>query len=179
MSVPGLAASRWSIRAAFLTALVVLGCSASPSPRIDVAGQPAARASLEGAWRGSYWSGDSGRSGGIRFRLEPGMETAEGEVTMLDRAPPDATERRHDRFDGATAMLTVHLVRVDDLGTVAGALEPYRDPGCGCTLSTSFVGRIDGDRIEGSFLSHGGPGHIPTSGRWQAARVASTPPGDW
>jgi hypothetical protein len=61
-------------------------------------------------------------------------------------------------------------VQVDDAGTVAGVLEPYRDPACGCTLSTSFVGHIVGDRITGRFISHGGPGHLPTTGRWQAVR---------
>lgn len=67
-------------------------------------------------------------------------------------------------------LLNIRVILVDDLGTVAGSLEPYHDPDCGCLLSTTFVGHLVGDRITGEFISNGGAGHPPAFGRWRVDR---------
>ena len=54
---------------------------------------------------------------------------------------------------------------------VTGVLNPYRDPTCGCTLSTTFRGTITDDIIEGTFHTEGsGISHMPTDGRWRVKR---------
>jgi hypothetical protein len=57
---------------------------------------------------------------------------------------------------------------------VVGTLDPYRDPDCGCQLTTTFRGEFkDANTIEGTFTSVGsGIGHFPSSGRWKVARGA-------
>jgi hypothetical protein len=57
---------------------------------------------------------------------------------------------------------------------VSDVLDPYRDPDCGCTLTTTFRGTLRGDVIEGTFHSEGdGFHHLPASGRWRVKRSAA------
>ncbi len=153
-----------------LLAVVVLslGCVGRQPPTVDVGGQPSAILSLVGLWRGEYSSAVTRRSGVIRFDLAPDGLTALGQVTMTVATDPvgDANHRP----DTVLAPLSIHLVQIDEEGTIAGALEPYRDPECNCLLSTTFVGRLAGDRITGRFVTNGGPGHPASSGRWQVDR---------
>ena len=38
-------------------------------------------------------------------------------------------------------------------GAVQGTMDPYHDPQCDCQVNTTFVGRISGDTIEGTFTT--------------------------
>jgi hypothetical protein len=77
------------------------------------------------------------------------------------------------RATGAlTESLLIRFVQVA-AGAVSGTLEPYRDPDCGCLLSTTFVGRIEGGVLVGSYVSNGGEGHMTTHGQWRVERVAA------
>jgi hypothetical protein len=51
-----------------------------------------------------------------------------------------------------------------------GTMDPYRDPGCDCQVETTFVGRLSGDTIEGTFTTTPS-GNVPiTTGRWKMTR---------
>lgn len=158
--------------ALFLSATLAAACSsgAPPAP-VALMASAAAIEQMVGSWRGDYTSGASGRSGVIRFEVAAAERTtAAGEVTMFSdplAGESDAPGRDQPR----SRVLSIRFVALrGDQTTVVGALEPYRDPECSCLLSTSFVGRMDGDRIEGTFISHGGPGHPVATGRWQVDR---------
>lgn len=161
-----------------LAALLLAGACASPSPQpaVPVHGQPVDLEVLAGDWWGEFTSAQTGRSGRIHFSVDPGSGLATGEVTMIP-AGPDARPFRpanaaDEATDRAARPLTVRFVQIrsgDE--TVTGVMEPYEDPDCGCIVSTTFVGRVGSDTIEGTFISHGGDGHPTTMGRWRVDRT--------
>jgi hypothetical protein len=160
------------------TTVILLFVSWSCAPvltRTPVQGYSRAIAELAGEWEGSYTGDQSGRVGSIVFRLQAMTDTAEGDVLMTPRRVLETNEVDVHRFPTtatgtASQRLTIRFVRVSG-DEVSGVLDPYRDPDCGCTLSTTFVGILRGDTIEGTFQSNGeGIHHLPSSGRWRVTR---------
>lgn len=160
--------------AAFTLALSSAACTPVVL-KTPVSGNTADLSQLVGDWYGDYDSMESGRRGSIAFRLRAGADTAEGDVimeprNMVDPSAPDPTIPR-DAFGSGRQTLSIRFVLVNDT-QVTGVLDPYKDPDCGCTLTTTFQGTLRGDVIEGTFHSEGASfGHIPQNGRWRVKRV--------
>lgn len=151
-----------------------LGCAAPGIP-VPVGGEVAA---LAGEWGGEYWSSESGRHGSIYFLLEAGADTAYGDVLMYPGRAPEL-EYAGTRFPPVrpSEALTITFVRARD-GLVTGRLDPYRDPDCGCTLATTFEGRVVADTIRGTFSSlHQEMGKV-VHGSWRAVRTRVPGVGD-
>lgn len=157
-----------------LAVSVVSGC-ATVRPGCPVTGDVKAIAQLAGDWRGTYKDED-GREGRISFHLAAGSDTARGEVFIAPRtviSEADAN-RTTSSFHAATdvEIPAIRFIEVSG-GELEGMLEPYRDPNCGCTMRTTFRGRLAGDVIEGTFSSEGsGFFHMPSRGTWRVTRVA-------
>lgn len=159
-----------------LLALAVLvgACSSSYPPVAVVAGQGAS--GLAGVWVGTYSSRDTGRSGDIYFALSARADSAVGDVLMATTDEIVTVDAQADgtwRWRGASpSMAEVIAIRFVRLGAdeVVGDLAPYRDPDCGCLLRTTFRGRVEGDRVSGTFRSEGEAPHSPASGTWSAER---------
>ena len=157
-------------------ALVTTACSPRPpAAPVPVLGDEQDLAILAGVWWGEYWSPDTGRSGRIRFRLEPGAASARGDVQMLPARSEEAQDGdrppRIDPEDGPQT-LSISFVRVrpgDE--TVTGTLDPYRDPDCDCTVTTTFVGRVSREAIAGTFETRGAEGRKPIRGRFRVERT--------
>jgi hypothetical protein len=153
----------------FLATLAFADC-AGPSTPIPVSGDIA---QLRGEWQGEYSSAQSGRSGTIVFRLDATTDTARGDVVMV---PLDPTGPQPDPGNIPTKMmvrptpLTISFVRAGN-GEVTGRLDPYRDPECGCLLITTFTGRVNGDVVEGTFVSFHQEMGRKVEGKWRADRV--------
>jgi len=129
---------------------------------------------LDGHWDGHYTSEDTGRSGGIFFDLTAEADSAVGEVVMFApgrfRATDPSTAEGRPRPNAThSQVLTISFVRAEG-GMVSGRLSPYTDPDCGCTLSTTFVGELHGDRIEGTFVSFSHEHNHTNRGTWEVAR---------
>lgn len=142
--------------------------------KTPVNGPAPAVSRLVGEWQGDYSSIESGRRGLIAFRLRAGADTAEGEVIMQSRTENDPSAPnasvQWDAMRTTQQQLAIRFVFVSE-NELTGVLNPYRDPDCGCTLTTTFRGKIDGDVIEGTFHSEGsGISHIPQDGRWRVKR---------
>jgi hypothetical protein len=154
-------------------------CAANPAP-VPLAGNRDDLAALEGEWRGQYeTTAGPARFGSILFRLSAGGDSARGDVLMVahpDRSPPAMLREGGDPWSSSertpgSQLLTITFVRASG-GAVTGALEPYTDPTCGCTLRTTFTGRLAGDVVDGTFMSlHEGTGQS-TGGRWRVTRHA-------
>jgi hypothetical protein len=159
---------------AAIVGLMLASCAPVLS-RTPVEGYTRAIAQLAGEWEGSYTGDQSGRAGSIVFRLRADSDTAEGDVLMTPRRALEANVVDDHRFPTTTIgtapeRLTIRFVRVRG-DEISGVLDPYRDPECGCTLRTTFVGTLRGDVIEGTFQSEGeGIHHLPSSGRWTVTR---------
>lgn len=163
-----------SMRFVMLAALSAAAC-ARVVMKTPVSGTPPAISRLAGDWQGDYSSSESGRRGLITFRLRAGADTAEGDVIMqsgaaADPSAPNASPVPWDALRTVQQQLSIRFVFVSE-NEVTGVLNPYRDPDCGCTLTTTFRGTLRGDVIEGTFHSEGsGLGHIPTNGNWRVKR---------
>jgi hypothetical protein len=153
---------------------LVLGCASSPTP-VTVAGDAGDVASLAGKWAGEYNSPVTGRSGSIVFNLSSSGTAASGDVVMVPKGYGKALLRYYP--GGATSVqssdnsqvLTIKLVRVSG-DTVSGVLDAYRDPECDCPVETTFVGRLNGNTIDGTFSTHGSQSVAPQTGTWRVKR---------
>lgn len=165
---------------AISTAALLAGCASRPTP-VAVIGASSDLSALVGDWSGEYSSPETGRSGSIAFTLKSGKDTAFGSVVMVPKVQsepvtPSATAERpivrNIATENPAELLTIRFVRMEG-SQVIGTLDPYRDPDCGCQLTTTFRGRFtDARTIEGTFNSAGsGMGHLPSSGRWKVTRV--------
>jgi hypothetical protein len=153
---------------------VLLACASKPTP-VTVAGDAGDLASLAGKWSGEYNSPVTGRSGSIVFNLSSSGTAASGDVVMVPRGYGKALVRY---TPGATApvqssdnsqVLTIKLVRVSG-DTVNGVLDAYRDPECDCPVETTFVGKLNGNTIDGTFTTKGSQSVAPQTGTWRVKR---------
>ena len=101
------------------------------------------------------------------------MVQAEGDVIMALRNMTDPSAPNAARPHDAPQALSIRFVLVNDT-EVTGVLNPYKDPDCGCTLTTTFRGTLRGNTIVGTFHSEGSNfGHIPQDGRWRVKKVVA------
>lgn len=149
---------------------LLLACGGAQTP-VPVVGASADISQLAGEWYGEYSSVESGRNGSIVFRLVAGTDSATGDVFMTPQwlvrsgnAPAQAVPQ-----PVTTPALTIRFVRVTG-GQVSGVLAPYTDPNCGCTLQTTFVGRLQADTLEGAYSSLHEQTRETQKGRWRAVR---------
>jgi hypothetical protein len=162
--------------AAAFSVLALLSLAACESQRaaIPVVAEPERLASLVGEWRGEYASPATGRSGSIVFYLAQGDDHAHGDVLMI---PSTVSSSNRPSARSATdpvppgpQILTIRLVQAEGRH-VSGMLGRYRDPDCNCEVQTTFTGEINGDRMEGTFVSLSGrPGVGRSTGWWAVTR---------
>ncbi len=154
-----------------MAASLISACAANPAP-VPVVGDEVSVATLAGRWEGSYSSTETGRSGSIIFTLTAGEDTAHGDVLMVPAAqeePPDPERPGAMPFGPRTQVLTIAFVQVGG-ARVVGQLDPYRDPECGCELTTTFEGRVEGDVIDGTFVTRHAHEGVVREGRWRVTR---------
>lgn len=140
---------------------------ANPAPVVPVGGGDVS--TLVGKWEGDYSSAQTGRSGNIAFEFKSGGKVARGDVYMKPKgynadAPPGA-----DPLKSMPQILQISFVNVEG-GAVQGTMDPYTDPSCNCQVDTTFVGRITGDTIEGTFTTTPSGAGAPATGRWKMTR---------
>jgi hypothetical protein len=126
----------------------IAGCASAPP--IPIQASPAAFQALEGV----HAHGDVLMR--ARGRREPYYRHQPNQWPAVKR-PADVAQ-----------VLTIQFVHASG-GTVDGRLEPYWDPDCQCEAVTTFRGRLDGKRLEGTFNTRlGYTGQA--NGRWSAYR---------
>jgi len=155
---------------AFAAASFAWACASSnPAPPVPVEGTDLSK--LSGRWVGEYSSTDTGRTGSIVFELRPGDKVAHGDVLMKPKPDASATAQGGTSAQLASMpqILNINFVSATG-GTLRGTMDPYRDPTCDCQVQTTFVGRLNGDTIEGTFTTTPqGAGSI-TTGRWKMTK---------
>jgi hypothetical protein len=153
---------------------VLLACASKPTP-VTVAGDAGDVASLAGKWSGEYSSPVTGRSGSIVFNLSNSGTAASGDVVMVPKGYGKPLQRYNTgtttpvQSGDNSQVLTIKLVRVSG-DTVSGILDAYRDPQCDCSVETTFVGRVHGDTIDGTFTTRGSQSVAPQTGTWRVKR---------
>ena len=167
-----MALNRSALALTLAASACVGACSSSknPAPGVPMAGERSEISTLAGRWEGTYSSESTGRSGSIVFELKPGDTVARGDVLMVPRQGDAAPKLPgvNESLRGMPQVLTIRFVSASG-GNVQGTMDPYRDPDCDCEVQTTFVGRLSGDTVEGTFTT--ARSGIPmATGRWSIAR---------
>ena len=152
------------------------GCRSQSMP-VRLQGDPVAIASLAGRWTGEYWNGAGGRGGSLAFELRAGSDSLYGDVTMIDTRgqqlhPADPMDV-HQMHVQAAQGLRIDFASIQ-ADSVRGTLEPYVAPDCGCVVSSTFFGRVQGERITGRFETRNA-GRVLAEGSWEMKRVRGAP----
>jgi len=166
------------IAAALLTAAVSWSCSSSsskepdnPAPVVPVGGGDVS--TLVGKWVGEYSSTETGRSGSITFEFKSGGKIARGDVLMVPKGGLGAAPAGSDPLATMPQVLQISFVNAEG-GVVKGTMDPYQEPSCGCEVVTTFVGRVSGDTIEGTFSTNPTGKETISTGRWTMTRQKKT-----
>jgi hypothetical protein len=160
-----------------LAAAALLACAQAPPPEpvwpITVEGAPRDVRSLVGEWRGEFLDQNTRHSGTILFRLlRDGV--GQGNVTFVSPSPPPLCPdlMRPNAAVGETGRTVLRIARLAvGAGSIGGSLAPYRDEQRSCWVDTWFMGRLLGDRLEGSFFVHPAAGDTIRVGTWWATRA--------
>jgi len=132
--------------------VVALGACGAGHKDVAVKGNDNELAKVAGEWEGDYKGADTGRSGPVTFSLQLGRHVAEGEVVMSGTTP-----------------LKIEFVQLEAT-QIKGTIMPYTDPSCSCQVETSFLGKVAGDTISGTFETKvAATGQLQT-GAWQVTR---------
>jgi hypothetical protein len=157
-------------------AALAAGCQSHSMP-VRLQGDATAIASLAGRWTGEYWGGAGGRGGSLAFTLRSGSDSLYGDVTMVDPKgqqlrPADPMEVHQTHAQSAQGLrIDFASIRAD---SVRGTLEPYIAPDCNCIVSSTFFGKVQGDRITGRFETRNA-GRVLAEGSWEMKRVDGAP----
>ena len=152
----------------FMAAAALTACKSRMSA-VPIVATPESFAALVGRWEGEYENPAAGRSGSIVLTLRAGSDSARGDVVMVPRVgTPSAASSSGVHTPPPPQPLAIAFVQASgDTGT--GRMQPYESPDCNCRLTTTFVGRLAGNRIVGTFVAHGASGG-PQSGTWRVDR---------
>jgi hypothetical protein len=152
--------SRAILRPLALALLTACGGSPAlpPAPPVPLEGSALDIGRLEGSWVGEFLDSGGGRHGVITLTVEPGRDTAHGQMLVQGSPPP--------------APLRLGRIVVAE-GSVAGWIESYRDAELDCPVDTWFEGRLQRDTLRGMFFAHPELGDSVRRGTWWAARQAS------
>ena len=163
-------------------AFLLTSCGSTEPGPIQVIGVPEDLVPLTGEWTGTYDSSVTGRSGSITFHLTENPEGAHGDVLMIpkqefihdgDRHPSQYPKGPHGMMSSSN-VLSIEFVRVAG-GEITGKIAPYPDPEMpDATLETHFTGRLDGEWIEGTFVTYSDHGVSPRRGTWRVHRKSAS-----
>ena len=154
-------------------AFLLFSCASSEPAPVQVIGAPEDLVLLTGEWIGTFEGGATGRSGNITFHLTENPEGAHGDVLMIPKQElvrNDDPQWRPRSMASSASVLSIELVRIAG-GEISGKIAPYPDPEVPeATLETRFTGRIDGEWIEGTFVTYSDHGVSPRRGTWRVHR---------
>jgi hypothetical protein len=153
--------------------LAVVSCTSSEPGPVPVIGTPSDLVRLTGEWDGTYDSSSTGRSGTITFHLTEKAEGAHGDVLMVPKHDVVRDENAQSvprSMASGSSVLSIEFVRID-AAEITGKILPYADPEShSATLETHFSGRVEGDWIEGTFVTYSDRGVTPRRGTWRVHR---------
>ena len=149
----------------------------SPGP-VPVQGAPLELSALSGEWAGRYWSKATGRRGTIRFSLPQQADTAFGEVEITFSPSlylMRESTAKEDVSRKQPTVIDIRVVRVE-ADKVRGIMAGYWDPDCDCQAQSVFEGKIEGNRITGTFeTQRGSSDRRILKGKWEALRKEGKP----
>lgn len=157
-----------------ILATAVAGCGPR-TPFIPDSSANSARSALAGEWFGTF-AVDEGtpRRGTILFLLDERRDEASGRVVMA--ADDGVPVQRYPGEHGAGAardgwdVVAIRFVRLTRY-TIEGELDRFWDARRGCVATTVFRGTLDGDAINGTFVTGCQTTVLQNRGSWAVRRL--------
>ena len=158
-------------------AFFMVSCGSYEPGPVQVIGVPEDLVLLAGEWTGTYEGAATGRGGSITFHLTENPSGAHGDVLMVPKQefvhnlpPLEGRDQSPHGMLSSSSVLSIEFVRIAG-GEISGKMDPYPDPELpGATLETHFTGHVDGNWIEGTFVTYSDHGVSPRRGTWRAHR---------
>lgn len=154
-------------------AFLLISCGTSEPGPVQVIGVPDDLVPITGEWIGTYDSFATGRRGSITFHLTENPKGTHGDVLMVPKQEfirGNEEPRRHPEPVAGPSVLAIEFVRIA-AGEISGRIAPYHDPEAPeATLETHFAGHLDGEWIEGTFVTYSDHGLSPRRGTWRVHR---------
>jgi hypothetical protein len=145
------------IQLALILSLPLAAACTATTSQVNVRGQLKDRIQISGEWMGRFGAIEEGKAGRMRLLLREGRNTGEASVKFAKTGKPE----------------TVKVTELQVKGSrVAGTLDPYRSKGCSCLVRTEFRGLIQGDIMDGTFVSTFEDKRKPVKGNWSMRRAA-------
>lgn len=141
---------------AALALVLVAGCGSSMQS-VEVNGKKADINQLAGSWQGEL-AGASNEQANVAIAVS--VNRRDAYKAMIRATIDDASNPKP---------LKVVAFRVDSQ-EIAGTLAPYIDPVCMCTARTTFTGKILGDVVHGTFVTHMPTLEKKRTGTWSMLR---------
>ena len=160
-----------SARSAGIALLAVVLTACAGATAIPIHGPQTDLAALTGEWTGTYTSPDLRREGTIWFTLLDGEDHAHGDVRMTPRGrnqPYQPYQSGNRQLQEPPQFLSIRFVQVSS-NDVTGVLDPYWDPDCECVATTTFRGRREAYRLQGTFETRLMTG-TTVNGQWRVDR---------
>jgi len=130
--------------------------AAAPAPAGPMAAAPA---SLAGRWEGTFTTDVTQKSGKIVLNLNGSDESASGQLMLTptggktvaaDGAAPMAAPAKGKAAAAPAGGLAVTATKTGD-DKVTGSVDgSYMDPGCNCTVVSTFEGDLNGNTLVGT-----------------------------
>lgn len=161
---------------------ILMPARAAAAARVPASSTEALRVSLAadsvpdvtGTWSGAFLSPETGLAGTLHFTVGSDGQPASGYARLSDDGLSTGGSTTAEAL--TVEALTVEFSRAAD-GWLEGRLGAYRDPGCGCWITTTFRGRLldaaansRGDRLLGTYTARAEAGEV-RHGAWTASRV--------
>lgn len=150
---------------------LVVGCHSTPAAQVPLSGDRGTISRLTGEWSGSYQNPTNGRSGSVVFTFAEGQ--ARGDVVMIPTGGngplrPMPGQVQQSDTTRMPRVLSIEFVRATG-DSMSGTMTPFLDPECSCSATATFRGKIEGDRISGTFTTTQSGGRA-SSGTWEVRR---------
>ena len=153
----------------FITGISAL--SACSGSKVPVIGDEESIQNLAGNWKGTYTNSITGGSGFIEFNLKAGTDSAKGNVIMTpgeSTRPYEPANERNEPYSEPRSLI-ISFVRVTG-GFVSGMLDKYLAPECDCVMETSFTGKLEGNKIKGTFKTVNTETGNSSTGKWEVEK---------
>jgi len=157
-----LKSARLSILIAMMLSL--LSCA---TPAIKITSDAMDMSLIAGEWDGEFSSQTSGNSGTISFDLTKGQNSAKGQVFIRGELGP--VSFKSPLITTYLRSLPIEFVHIER-NIIEGKVVPFKDFKNNVTIHTSFKGGIDGDVMEGTYVSMIEETKKSYTGSWKVVR---------
>ncbi|MBI4420973.1 MAG: hypothetical protein HY560_09125 [Gemmatimonadetes bacterium] len=157
---------------ALVFGLVAVGAAQSAHAQRGRAAAPAAPAALAGRWEGTFTNDVTQKGGRLVLTLTGADESASGQLQLTPmgaKAPVMAEGAGMSMGKGRPTGLPVMAMKSGE-DKVSGSVDAaYTDPGCNCTVVTTFEGTITGSTLSGSLAARDSK-----TGQWNFTSFTAT-----